>query len=126
MSSNDLVTLPSSVLSPFRACLQHLHVLDQWAGFAYWNKGRSEYLWRIAKFSWRCSGFSFFVLFSLFVPFYAICYTRLNHKHTQQTQITYGKINCVLKDSSCDTPLPTILMLVILATCASSSSTKSI
>ncbi|KAG5571622.1 hypothetical protein H5410_061388, partial [Solanum commersonii] len=41
-------------------------------------------------------------------------------------QITYAKINCVLKDSSCDTPLPEILMVAILATCASSSSTKSI
>ncbi|KAG5629729.1 hypothetical protein H5410_001446 [Solanum commersonii] len=38
-------------------------------------------------------------------------------------QITYAKINCVLKDSSCDTPLLDILVLIILATCASSSST---
>ena len=43
-----------------------------------------------------------------------------------KTQFTYARINCVLKDSSCDTPLPKILMLAILATCASSSSTKSI
>ncbi|KAG5620020.1 hypothetical protein H5410_005238 [Solanum commersonii] len=41
-----------------------------------------------------------------------------------KTQITHAKINCVLKDSSCDTPLPKILMLSILATCASSNSTK--
>ncbi|KAG5609862.1 hypothetical protein H5410_021143 [Solanum commersonii] len=41
-----------------------------------------------------------------------------------KTQFTYARINCVLKDSSCDTPLPKILMLAILATCASSSSTK--
>ncbi|KAG5606331.1 hypothetical protein H5410_027823, partial [Solanum commersonii] len=41
-----------------------------------------------------------------------------------KTQITYAKINCVLKDSSCDTPLLEILLLAILATCASSSSTK--
>ncbi|KAG5595949.1 hypothetical protein H5410_037181 [Solanum commersonii] len=33
-------TRPSSVSSPFRACLPHLHVLDHRAGFAYWNKGR--------------------------------------------------------------------------------------
>ncbi|KAG5585416.1 hypothetical protein H5410_045850, partial [Solanum commersonii] len=37
-----------------------------------------------------------------------------------KTQFTYARINCVLKDSSCDTPLPKILMLAILATCASS------
>ncbi|KAG5571411.1 hypothetical protein H5410_061177 [Solanum commersonii] len=43
-----------------------------------------------------------------------------------KTQITYARNNCVLKDSSCDTPLPKILMLAILATCASSSSTKCI
>ncbi|KAG5614637.1 hypothetical protein H5410_014461 [Solanum commersonii] len=41
-------------------------------------------------------------------------------------QITYAQINCVLKDSSCDTPLTEILVLAILATCESSSSTKSI
>uniref|UniRef100_M1DI81 Uncharacterized protein n=1 Tax=Solanum tuberosum TaxID=4113 RepID=M1DI81_SOLTU len=41
-------------------------------GFAYWNKGRSASLRRIAKCDWRCSGFSFFVLFSLFVPFCAL------------------------------------------------------
>ncbi|KAG5610086.1 hypothetical protein H5410_021367, partial [Solanum commersonii] len=41
-----------------------------------------------------------------------------------KTRFTYARINCVLKDSSCDTPLPNILMLAILASCASSSSTK--
>ncbi|KAG5581167.1 hypothetical protein H5410_051794, partial [Solanum commersonii] len=34
------------------------------------------------------------------------------------------RFNCVLKDSSCDTPLPVILMLAILSANASSSSTK--
>ncbi|KAG5630757.1 hypothetical protein H5410_002474 [Solanum commersonii] len=43
-----------------------------------------------------------------------------------QTSASSAQINCVLKDSSCDTPLPEILMLAILATCASSISTKSI
>ncbi|KAG5585931.1 hypothetical protein H5410_046365 [Solanum commersonii] len=43
-----------------------------------------------------------------------------------KTQFTYVMINCVLKDSSCDTPLAKILMLAILATCASSRSTKSV
>ena len=40
-----------------------------------------------------------------------------------KTQFTYARINCVLKDSSCDTPLSKILKLAILATNASSSST---
>ncbi|KAG5605665.1 hypothetical protein H5410_027157 [Solanum commersonii] len=43
-----------------------------------------------------------------------------------KTQFTHARINCVVKDSSCDTLLPKILMLAILATCASSSLTKSI
>uniref|UniRef100_M1DZX5 Uncharacterized protein n=1 Tax=Solanum tuberosum TaxID=4113 RepID=M1DZX5_SOLTU len=30
MSPNDSATHPSSVSSPFRACLQHLHVLYHW------------------------------------------------------------------------------------------------
>uniref|UniRef100_M1DQB5 Gag-pol protein n=1 Tax=Solanum tuberosum TaxID=4113 RepID=M1DQB5_SOLTU len=42
---------PSSVSSSFRACLPHLHVLDHWAGFAYWNKGQSKSLRRIANLS---------------------------------------------------------------------------
>ncbi|KAG5610283.1 hypothetical protein H5410_021564 [Solanum commersonii] len=41
-----------------------------------------------------------------------------------KTQFTDARINCVLKDSSYDTPLPKILMLAILASNASSSSTK--
>ena len=41
-----------------------------------------------------------------------------------KTQFTYARINCALKDSSCDTPLPKILKLAILASNASSSSTK--
>ncbi|KAG5611088.1 hypothetical protein H5410_022369, partial [Solanum commersonii] len=43
-----------------------------------------------------------------------------------KTQTTYAKFNCVLKDSSYGTPIPMILKLVILHTCASSSSTKRI
>ncbi|KAG5590358.1 hypothetical protein H5410_040872, partial [Solanum commersonii] len=41
-----------------------------------------------------------------------------------KTQFTYARINCVLKDSSCDTPLPKNLIIAILATCETSSSTK--
>ncbi|KAG5580401.1 hypothetical protein H5410_051028 [Solanum commersonii] len=40
------------------------------------------------------------------------------------TQITHARINCALKDSSCDSPLPKILKLTILASNASSSSAK--
>ncbi|KAG5580628.1 hypothetical protein H5410_051255 [Solanum commersonii] len=41
-----------------------------------------------------------------------------------KTHFIHAKINCVPKDSSCDTPLPKILTLAILASNASSSSTK--
>jgi len=40
-----------------------------------------------------------------------------------KTQFTYAKIKCALKDSSCDSPISTNLMLTILASNASSSST---
>ncbi|KAG5576714.1 hypothetical protein H5410_056848 [Solanum commersonii] len=52
------------------------------------------------------------------------CYTRVNHECTQKTQLTHARINSVLKDSSCDTPLSNILKLTILASNASSRSTK--
>ena len=41
-----------------------------------------------------------------------------------KTQLTHARINCALKGSSCDTPLPKILKFTILASNASSSSTK--
>ena len=41
-----------------------------------------------------------------------------------KTQLTHTRINCILKDSSCDTPLSKILKLTILASNASSSLTK--
>ncbi|KAG5610957.1 hypothetical protein H5410_022238 [Solanum commersonii] len=41
-----------------------------------------------------------------------------------KTQVTYAKIKCALKDSSCDSPISKYLMLTILASNASSSSTK--
>ncbi|KAG5571227.1 hypothetical protein H5410_060993 [Solanum commersonii] len=41
-----------------------------------------------------------------------------------KTQLTHATINCILKDSSCDTLLSKILKLTILALNASSSSTK--
>ncbi|KAG5610919.1 hypothetical protein H5410_022200 [Solanum commersonii] len=41
-----------------------------------------------------------------------------------KTQFTFAKIKCALKDSSCDSPISKNLMLTILASNASSSSTK--
>ena len=41
-----------------------------------------------------------------------------------KTHFTYAKINCALKDSSCDSPLSKMLKFTILASNASSSSTK--
>ncbi|KAG5576604.1 hypothetical protein H5410_056738 [Solanum commersonii] len=41
-----------------------------------------------------------------------------------KTQFTHARINCVPRDSSCDTPLPKILTLAILASNASSGMTK--
>ena len=41
-----------------------------------------------------------------------------------KTQFTYAKIKCALKDSSCDSPISKNLMLTILASNASSNSTK--
>ncbi|KAG5599137.1 hypothetical protein H5410_030507 [Solanum commersonii] len=42
----------------------------------------------------------------------------------KKTQLTYAKIKCALKDSTCDTPISKNLMLTILASNASLSSTK--
>ncbi|KAG5631182.1 hypothetical protein H5410_002899, partial [Solanum commersonii] len=41
-----------------------------------------------------------------------------------KTQLPQARINCVPKDSSCDTTLPKILKLAILASNASSNSTR--
>uniref|UniRef100_M1DT45 Uncharacterized protein n=1 Tax=Solanum tuberosum TaxID=4113 RepID=M1DT45_SOLTU len=42
----------------------------------------------------------------------------------KKTQLTHARINCVLKDSSCDSPISKILRFTILASNANSSSTK--
>ncbi|KAG5631667.1 hypothetical protein H5410_003384, partial [Solanum commersonii] len=42
----------------------------------------------------------------------------------KKTQLIHARINCALKDSSCDSPLSNILKFIILASNASSSSTK--
>ncbi|KAG5599997.1 hypothetical protein H5410_031367 [Solanum commersonii] len=41
-----------------------------------------------------------------------------------KTQLTHARINCALKDSSCDSPLSKILKFTIFASNVSSSSTK--
>ncbi|KAG5599983.1 hypothetical protein H5410_031353 [Solanum commersonii] len=71
----------------------------------------------------------FFVLFSCLVPFYPIvCLNSATQKSIinahKKTQLTRARINCALKDSSCDSPLPNNLKLTILASNASSSLTK--
>uniref|UniRef100_M1D8R9 Uncharacterized protein n=1 Tax=Solanum tuberosum TaxID=4113 RepID=M1D8R9_SOLTU len=97
LANRGLVNRPSSGSSPFVLCLKHVSVLDHWAVcrcfaklfgeastapfiaflihflqvFAYWNKGWSASLRRFAKSDWRSSGFSFYVLSRLFVPFCA-------------------------------------------------------
>ncbi|KAG5585796.1 hypothetical protein H5410_046230 [Solanum commersonii] len=61
-----------------------------------------------------------------------VCLAKLRLHATQdsflnihnRTQTTNAKINCVLKDSSCDTPLPKILKPALLASNVSSISTK--
>ncbi|KAG5586032.1 hypothetical protein H5410_046466 [Solanum commersonii] len=78
----------------------------------------------------------FFVLFSLFVPFCDQTQVQqfkkgVSNSATQdsimnahhKTQFSYVKIKCALKDSSCDSPISKNLMLIILASKASSSST---
>ena len=42
----------------------------------------------------------------------------------KKTQLTHARINCALKDSSCDSPLSKILKCTILVSNASSGSTK--
>ncbi|KAG5571806.1 hypothetical protein H5410_061572, partial [Solanum commersonii] len=98
---------------------------------------------RFAKWTQRSSGLHFFVLFSLFVPFCDVVsmYPQLKLllvlKQTQvqpfkkgvlnsasqdsimnehnKTQFTYSNIKCLLKDSNCDSPISTNLMLTIVA-----------
>ncbi|KAG5606589.1 hypothetical protein H5410_028081, partial [Solanum commersonii] len=93
---------------------------------AHWNKRQSKTLWRLAKWTRRSSGLHFFILFSLFVPFcnqtQVLSFKKgVSNSATQDaimnahnnTQFTYAK-----------TLLPKILKLAILASNASSSSTK--
>ena len=52
------------------------------------------------------------------------CYTRLNHECKQQDSTYSWKDQFALQDSSCETQLPKIFKLMILASKSSSSSTK--
>ncbi|KAG5590023.1 hypothetical protein H5410_040537 [Solanum commersonii] len=106
-------------------------------GSAHWNKRRGR------PFDYSLSGlgdpqaFIFFVLFSLFVPFCEKTQVQsfkkgVSNSATQDSimdahnkiQFTYAKIKCALKDSSYDSPISKNLTLTILASNASSSSTK--
>ncbi|KAG5631655.1 hypothetical protein H5410_003372 [Solanum commersonii] len=98
--------------SPTRRVLHFITILifpfrAQYTG----TKGDLQADRRLTNWAQRSSGLHFFVLFSRLIP-------------SCQTQFTHVRINCVPKDSSCDTPLPKILKLAILASNASSSSTK--
>ncbi|KAG5600073.1 hypothetical protein H5410_031443, partial [Solanum commersonii] len=86
-------------------------------GFAYWNKGRCMSIRPLTKLDSTIHRFSFLDASN------SATQDQIMNAHNK-TQFTYARITCVLKDSNCDTPLPKILVLAILATCASSSSTK--
>ncbi|KAG5606010.1 hypothetical protein H5410_027502 [Solanum commersonii] len=83
--------------------------------------GEVKAIWRHAECIRRSSGLLFFVFSAILFLF-----AKLNHECTQKAQITHAKIKCALKVSSCDTPLSKNLKLIILASIASSSSTKEI
>ncbi|KAG5631365.1 hypothetical protein H5410_003082 [Solanum commersonii] len=70
------------------------------------TKGEDKTFLRFVEWVQRISNLYFFILSAAFVPFFL------------------GSIKCALKDSSCDSPIPKNLMLTILASNASSSSTK--
>ncbi|KAG5580097.1 hypothetical protein H5410_050724, partial [Solanum commersonii] len=138
-----------SASSPFNFYLQHLHVLDHWAignyftellddastspfprrldlflqGSAHWNIKRGDpQAFFSSSFQPPCS----------FLPSNVHFKEDVSNSTTQdsimnvhnKTQLTHARINCILKDSSCDTPLSKILKLTILASNASSSSTN--
>ncbi|KAG5599258.1 hypothetical protein H5410_030628, partial [Solanum commersonii] len=79
------------------------------------TKGDLQSDWRLATWGRRYSGTHFCVLVSRLVPFSQFK-KDVSNSATQdsimnvhnKTQLTHARINCILKDSSCDTPLPMI------------------
>ncbi|KAG5590285.1 hypothetical protein H5410_040799 [Solanum commersonii] len=96
-------------------------VLFHGTGSTHKNKRRSKALWRYGKWTWRCSSIHFFTISAPFCNIVSIQDSVINIHN--KTQTTYAKINCALKDSSCDSPITMIRMLTILASNASSSTT---
>ncbi|KAG5632068.1 hypothetical protein H5410_003785 [Solanum commersonii] len=105
----------------FLACLQHLCILDHWAALYCFAELFGDT--SIAPFHRRFDPLPsrLNTLEQKDVSKSAIQDSIMNIHN--KTQTTYAKINCALKDSSCDLPISTILMLTILASNASSSST---
>ncbi|KAG5615532.1 hypothetical protein H5410_015356 [Solanum commersonii] len=79
------------------------------------------------KIFWRFTESHIFILSAAFVSFLltnssSVIQKGVSNSATQDS-ITYAKIKCALKDSSCDSPILKNLELTILASNASSSST---
>ncbi|KAG5572349.1 hypothetical protein H5410_062115, partial [Solanum commersonii] len=95
------------------------------------TKGDLQAHRRLANRARRSSGLYFFVLFIRFIPSSQFK-KDVSNNATQdttmnvhnKTQLTHARINCILKDLSCYTPLSKILKLTILASNTSLSSTK--
>ncbi|KAG5631612.1 hypothetical protein H5410_003329, partial [Solanum commersonii] len=119
--------------SPFCFCHQHLYILNHWAVWCCFadlfgdaptaSFHRQLDLFLQGSVHWNIRQ-DLVHSFSSSKGCLKQCYTRLNHECTHKTQLTNARIHYVLKDSSCDTPLSKILKLTILASNASSSSTK--
>ncbi|KAG5591633.1 hypothetical protein H5410_042147 [Solanum commersonii] len=101
------------------SCLQHPHILDHWAVQYCFTELIGDSLtthflaFRSTSFKASRNGTKGGACQFGELPSWA-----------QRSADFHFLITCVLKDSNYDTSLPKILMLAILATCASSSSTK--
>ncbi|KAG5599569.1 hypothetical protein H5410_030939, partial [Solanum commersonii] len=118
-------------ISAMRRLLPFFCRLDPFLqGSVHWNKRRSETLQRLAMWTRRSSGLYFLCFFLPFCSF--LRSSGVSNSATQnsimnahnKTQFTYTMIKCALKDSSCDSPISKNVMLTILASNASSRSTK--
>ncbi|KAG5605465.1 hypothetical protein H5410_026957 [Solanum commersonii] len=95
------------------------------------TKVKDKTFWRLTEQVRRFSNLHFFILSAAFTqvqPFKKEVSSNATQDSIMnahnKTQFTYVKILCVPKDSSCDTPFSKILKLAILASNASSISTK--